>query len=223
MKPSLHNVGYTDLKCGYGYIFNGISWIKKEIGSIMNDLLNSKRKDLLKIYEEIKDFLNDEENKNIENRLNDIHHEVEPKFEHHVRSKKQLVTNLKTRFYNNRHLVSDAIKKSGKPIIDTITHSKTKNILRHGYTEQIIDDLIKLKKNSALDLLNRIRDDITKEEYHLLATRIHKINNIKILNTIIHLLNKSFCFADPINDTILTNKINNLPKEEAFLKKIFCD
>ena len=83
-----HNVGYTDLNNGYGYIYNGKIWIKKEIHSIINEILNSKQRDLLKIHDEIKDFLPEEENKLIENKLTEIRDCVEPKLETHVNRKK---------------------------------------------------------------------------------------------------------------------------------------
>lgn len=144
--PEYHNVGYTDLNSGYGYIFNGKTWEKKNIQSIMDDLLNSKRKDLFKIYEEIKEFLSEEENKSIEDRLDDVCNDIEPRLEHQVKSKRRLIINLKTNFYNNRHMIINSIKKSGKPIISTKMNDNKRNILKKGLTIDKLDKLLKQKK-----------------------------------------------------------------------------
>ena len=93
--PQYHNVGYTNMNLGWGYIYNGETWEKKEIQAIMNDLLNSKRNDLVKIYKEIRDYLSEEQNKYIKTKMDDINKNVEPKFEREVRSKKRLVFDLK--------------------------------------------------------------------------------------------------------------------------------
>ncbi len=69
-KYKYHNVGYTNTHSGYSYVYNGETWQRKEIYTIMNDLLQSKRKDLLRIYNEIKNFLSDEQNKIINDRWN---------------------------------------------------------------------------------------------------------------------------------------------------------
>ncbi len=42
-KPEYHNIGYTDLKSGYGIIFNGKTWERKEINAIINELLARKK------------------------------------------------------------------------------------------------------------------------------------------------------------------------------------
>lgn len=52
-KPEYHNIGYTDLKSGYGIIFNGKTWERKEINIIINELLAAKKNDLFKIKLEI--------------------------------------------------------------------------------------------------------------------------------------------------------------------------
>jgi len=223
-----HNVGYTDLNSGYGYIFNGETWEKKGIKTIMEDLLNSKRKDLIKIYNEIKDFLSEEDNKNIENKLDDIENDIEPKYEHHIRSKRRLVTNLKTRFYNNKHLIIEAMQKSGKTIVQNKSKNKSKNILKDGLTIDELDRLLKirkknsqkiiLKKEIALDLLEELINDMNDAQYLSLIDVIEKTCDIPTLNIIIRLLDKSYCFKNKINYDIIQDKIK---KEEEINKIIF--
>ena len=106
---------------------------------------------------------------------------------------------------------------SGLIKIETTPNSTTK------HTVKTIDEQIKLKKELACYLLNSIRNDLDVEEYNLLFEHINNINSPCDLNAVFHLLNKSFCFGVPINDKILTDKINDLAKEEAILNKIFND
>ena len=68
-KPNHHNVGIPDLQSGYGIIFDGDKWITERINVIMEVILDSKEKDLIKIHDEIKDFLSDDVNKTIKDTL----------------------------------------------------------------------------------------------------------------------------------------------------------
>jgi len=219
-----HNVGYTDLNSGYGYIFNGNTWIKKNIHSIINDMLNTKQKDLLKIYNVIKDLLPEGESKLIENKLTEIKDSVEPKLETHLRSKKRLVTNLKTQLYNNRHIVCESIKRSGKPIVGDLSNNKRRNILGDMTIEEF-DKLLKLKKinniklnlkqEMAKDLLSQI-EEINHKNYDSLINVINKTTDLNEINIIIRLINKAYCFGDTINNEIVEKQI----KKEAEIKKM---
>ncbi|XWV26788.1 hypothetical protein QJ857_gp0263 [Tupanvirus soda lake] len=213
LKPQYHNVGYTNLNSGYGLIYNGDTWERKEIESIMNDLLNSKRKDLLKIYTEIKDFLSEADSKNIENKLDTVDKNVEPKLEQHIKSKRKLVMNLKTHLFNNRFLVLNAIRKSQKTVIDS--NKKNKNSWSDRYDFDDIEKKIKLniqkinlKKEMAKDILEKI-DEIDDIEYESIIKLIDDTTDINVLNIIIRLLNKTFCFCDDFNSDVLEDKIKN--------------
>ncbi|XWV25372.1 mg15 protein [Tupanvirus deep ocean] len=219
-----HNVGYTDDKSGHGYIFNGKTWIKKDIQSIVNEMLNSKQRDLLKIHEEIKDFLPEKERKLIENKLIEIRDSVEPKLETHLRSKKRLVTNLKNQLYSNRHLVQESIKRSGKPIVGIEPNNKRRNIIGNMSIEEF-DKLLKqkkmndtklnLKRELAKDLLSQI-DEIKHKDYDLLVNIIDKTSDLNEINIIMRLINKAYCFGDTINSGTIEKQI----KKEAEIDKI---
>jgi len=210
-----HNVGYTDLSKGYGYIFNGKSWIKKEIIAIINEMLDSKQKDLIKIHEEIKDFLPEEANKLIENKLTEIRDCVEPRLETHIRSKRRLATNLKTRLCNNRHLLRESIKRSGKPKIGFETNNKRRNILGNMTIDEL-DRLVKLKKINtqklnlkkelAKDLLEQI-NELNESNYLSLIKLIDETTDIKTINIITRLVNKSYCFGNEINNKIVEKQV----------------
>ncbi len=92
------------------------------------------------------------------------------------------------------------------------------NILKDKYTIEIVDSLLKklnLKKELAMDLLSKIIDS-GKDEYQLLAEMINKFKEIDVVNIVIRLLAKSYCFGDEINETIINNKI----KEEIEIDKM---
>ncbi len=223
-KIQYHNIGYTNLNSGYGFIFNGESWEKKEIDSIMNDLLNSKRKDLLRIYTEIKDFLSENDSKNIENKLDNVGNNIEPKLIHHVKSKKKLVMNLKTHFYNNRTLVLDAIKNSGKPIVENNSKSNDKNnkSWNERYNIDDIDKKIKFKKfeanriNLKKEFANKIMTMLEDIDYESLKNVVDQTNSHHEIDIINRLLIKSFLMNDTIDKKIIKDKI----QEDHFINKL---
>ena len=42
-----HNVGYSNLSSGYGFIYDGIEWKSESISVIVDNLIRSKERDLL--------------------------------------------------------------------------------------------------------------------------------------------------------------------------------
>jgi hypothetical protein len=215
--PEYHNVGYTNMNNGWGYVFNGETWEKKSIQIIMNELLSSKRDDLMKIYDEIKEYLSEEQNKNIKNKINDISLTVEPKLEHQVRSKKRLVLDLKTNFSGNKHLILNAIEKSKKPIINKFDIIQNKVDFKNGMTlEDVVKKMdqkkelsvqLKLKKELAINTLQKL-NELNNKEYKSIFDRINQTTDIEIINIINRLLNKSFTFKNKINNDIINNQID---------------
>ena len=147
--PEYHNIGYADLKSGYGYIYNGETWEKKEIRLIMNDLINFKGRDIKKIHKEVSKYMTTEDNKNIDDVIQDINNTIEPKNERHMKNTKNMIANLKAYFYNKRNLIIDAIEKSGKTIIGIETKTKQKNILKNGMTIDELDKILAENRQKA--------------------------------------------------------------------------
>lgn len=222
-----HNVGYTDLNSRYGIVFNGKTWEKKDIQTIMNELLNSKRKDMLKIYKEIQKYLSVDDNKNINDVLCDVENNVMPKLDHHVKSKKNLVANLKTHFYNRRDLINKSIKKSGKPILEPVLRNKTRNILKKGLTMEEVDRLMtedKIKSEKIVpkkEIAKYILLECIKIENKLNNNQIQKINEIiddiieeNEINIIVRLLSIIYCGIDNIDINIdIIKQKNNIEHE----------
>jgi len=222
-KKNHHNVGYTDQHFGYGIIFDGNRWITERIDVILEVLFESKEKDLLKIYEEIKDFLLDDTKNTIKNTLNNLSEILSPTNKINATAKKKLIAHLKKHFYNNRHLVLDAKKHTDNNTINNDHKYNFKNILKEGYT---IEDVAKgilekkrinLKKEIAKSILKELSDDINESEFNALTNIINECTSIKNLSIITNLLNKTFCFKNKINEKIIQNKLRESEIIDKFL------
>ena len=223
--PQYHNVGYTSLHDGYGYIFNGKNWNIMDIQTIMNELLYSKRKDLLKIYHEIKEFLTDEDRTMIKEKVNDL--DYIKGLGQNSRIKKRLVMYLKAAFVNNRHLVKTAIKKSNRQIIDhresndnfDLDNIKLKNNIHIDQLDVILQERKKqllLKKEVAHFILQKILN-IDNMERQELAQKIDQIYDFKQINMVIQLITESFCTGDKINNNIIEDKISKKTEMYKFV------
>ena len=194
-KPNHHNVGIKDLQSGYGIIFDGDKWLTERISAIMEVLLESKEKDLLKIHDEIKDFLSDDVNKSIKDTLNDLNHNLNRGNHIDIKSKKTLIAHLKKYFYNNRKL---AIKFKKHTSNESITdknsmnddNNRFENILKKGCTIEDIENHIKNKKQkeTKINVLNdlcshllsilRAQNNVNKNYFSLILSRINTISDI---------------------------------------------
>jgi len=209
-----HNIGLPEKHSGYGIIFDGDQWLYERISVIMEILLNSKEQDLLKIYDEIKDFLKDDKHKYAKDALMDLSNTLRGK---HIdtNAKKKLVAHLKKHFENNRNLIKEAMSHTKKNnITNKINKNKLEDILKDGLTIKDVEKSIQikkrinLKKEMAINMLNELIENINKKEYKLLINIINQTDNIKDLSTITHLLGKSYCFGNKINNKIIQDKIN---------------
>ena len=220
--PEFHNVGYKDLDKGYGYIYDGTFWNQKGIQLIIHELLASKEKDLLKIFDEIKEFLSQDFIENVKKKLYNIKFIVHP--DHlHKKDKKDLVASIRKILYNYRHILCDSMKKiPGKPKESTTKYKITdEERLKEGVTPEIMGKLIKrkkIKKEIALDLLDKISDDINKNQYQILKNIIDKMENSNDLEIVIRLLTKSYYFGDIVSEIIINN---NIQKEIEINKLVF--
>jgi len=224
-KINHHNVGYTDNHLGVGIIFDGNRWISERIDVILQILLESKEKDLLKIYEEIKDFLKDDTKNTIKNTLNDLNKILYPTNKININAKRKLTAHLKKHFFNNRNLVLEAMKYTDNKKITTTNNQKNnlKNILKDGVTIKDVakgiqlKKRINLKKEIAIHTLNKLIENMNGKEYKLLIDIINQTDNIKDLSTITHLLDKSYCFGNKISDKLIQHKINESIENDKIL------
>lgn len=227
--PQYHNCGITDMHVSYGIIYDGNNWVCKPISDIMYNLITNGQKESIELYEQIKNFIQDDVRKVIKDDLHDDKFMLYPHYDHdNKKSQKNLVKYLKPKFYNQRELVKNSIKNSGKKVIGTEKNDfDTCNILKEGITYQDIEEHIRkykqnkekimLKKELALHILDQL-DNIIDFKYDELCDKIDKIYDVKIMNIITQLLIQSLCGQIDINKLIIDNKIKEIMK----INKIFC-
>lgn len=219
-KPEYHNVGYTDLKSGYGIIFNGKSWEKKDIGATINELVRSKKNDLFKLYLELDPYLSEADSKIIKEKLQRVENIVEPKIHFHVQSNKKMLKNLKTHFYNNRDLVYDAIDKSGASIIGSQNHNAEPWLDKYDLDDidkkinqrKLETEKISIKKELALYVL----DKINNINHEILRDIIKETMDINVINVINRLLTKSYCLNENLDESIIKKQI----KKDVLINEI---
>jgi hypothetical protein len=215
-KPEYHNIGYTDLKSGYGIIFNGKTWERKEINVIINELLAAKKNDLFKIKLEINQYLSEEHKKIIEEKLQNVKDNVEPRLEHHTRSKGKLMTNLKTHFYNGRTIIQDAVTKSGAPIEGIRNENKNSWMDEYNFGE--IEKQIRLV-NVKKEMAKKLAKETNYFDYATIIKLIDEVSNIQEINIINRLLIKSLTKKIDINKKIINKEI----EEEKYIDEIIFD
>jgi hypothetical protein len=227
LKLNHHNVGYIDIHSGYGIIFDGDQWIIERIEVILEILLESKEKDLLKIYDELKDFLLDHANDNCKCVLNDINKIINPRNKIDAAAKRIFIGYLKKHLYNNRNLAIDA-KKNTKIKTGINNHkNKSRNVLKEEYIAKDVDKQIKLKnenlqkinlkKRLAIDILEKL-EDFDDNEYQLLADKINKITDINVIKVVIRLLNRTYYSNEKINEKVIQHEID---KDNVINKLLF--
>jgi hypothetical protein len=174
--PIYHNVGYNDKKSGYGCVFTGKKWETKKISSIMNELLCAKGKDISAIYDDVKDCISPEQCVPIKKIVDSTQDTIKPKHNRHMKDKELLVGDLKSKFYDNRHLAIDSKKR-----FHNCTKNKSSvppkknysNMIKEGMTMEEVDKILKDKKiyREKITLLKNIIEYLLK---------LLNENNIKI-------------------------------------------
>ena len=225
--PEYHNVGYFDTKSGYGCIYNGNTWLRKRINSIVDNIIYSKHKHLFSIGEAVKLILGDTQNDFVDTVLEDIKRVAEPIDEFDIKYRKKLENSIKTNLYNNKHLANESIKRTNKSnndktILDhkiNIDHDDMKKLLGNMPIEEFREKFetynraISLKKDLAIDLLNRIKH-IDKQNYDLINDKINNTKKLDEMNITIKSLNRCLFFVEVSYDILqkqiqLENEINN--------------
>lgn len=221
IKINHHNIRIPDNKTGYGIYFNGNRWIMEKISVIMEILLDSKEKDLLKIYEEIKDFFSDNDNENINKQLQYINNVLRRGTEKDIYIKKNWIARLTKHLYNNRNLAIEAEKKIGNPKIEIGFNNKQQNILKEGITIEEIERQIGIRKKTQqflyylLDLSYKYQK-IDWINYDLIKNKIDNMNNQEILNAMMRILLRSAYFGTKIDNKIIDEKISRENKMKEF-------
>lgn len=229
--PEYHNIGYIDVKSGYGYIYNGESWEKKEVRLIMNDLLNFKERDLRKIHKEVSKYMTVDDNTNIINKLQDIDRTIIPTNGYNAKTKKKLVANLKAQFYNKRNLIIDAIERSGKPVLSKKIEDeiKPKIILKDGMTIEELDKILIENRRKSEELLPKkeiakyiiklIKSGLSNTQFQRINEVIDDIIEEQEINTIMRVLCETYYNGNYIDINTIKQKIHEDKQIDKLIKK----
>lgn len=217
-KIQYHNCGIPDMHSGFGLIFDGKRWENWRISDILTTLIEINQKNTSKLYEEIKDFLMDDAKKTIEHDLENNEHLIRPRnscYEIDVKAKKNLISMLKGKFYDERHLLKKSIERTKDMVFSESDDDDSKNfvnIIKEGYTIQDIEDHLKKSKKNLnlcremckyiLDLIENV-DEIDKK----LITMLIENSDIETINVIADIVMRCHLFGTELNPTMVTNKI----------------
>ena len=115
-KKQYHNCGITDFYSDCGIIYDGAVWKCWPIRAILNTLIELGHAVCLKIYDQIKDFLLDDEQKRIEKDIDRNKNTLRPRsncfFDIDVKAKKTMIAYLKAKFYDKLKIVQESIKNN---------------------------------------------------------------------------------------------------------------
>ena len=203
-KKQYHNCGITDVHSGYGIIHDGEEWKCWRISDIMNILIELNQENTLKIYDKIKHFFQVNAQKLIERDLNNNKNLIFPRnncYDMDIKSKKNLIAHLKTKFYNHRNIIQDAIKNTGN-ITPKPNKNDTSSILKEGITIEDIDNY--LKNDVSLEKVMKIKQigydilsliEIDNHNKNLIINYVNVTNNLITINNIVKSLSVN-CFID---------------------------
>lgn len=220
-KPEYHNVGIPDLKSGFGLIYDGKSWSKERINIILNKLYESKKQDLITIYEQIKMFVG-QNNEYVKNQLDKIEVIMYPPYgDLNKITSNNFKTNTKKIFYNNRELLEQSMinhpSKNDKITPDEKNNYKNPDmyvkpfcLFDHLENDKDIGEYlhkIEIKLNYAYYLLNISVEENNIENYEEIKVILERIESTNDLNAVIEALTKSAYFGINIDDQYIKNKI----------------
>ena len=114
--PQYHNVYCSDLKSGFGHIYEKNGWVTKCIDEVLDRLVDSKTSDMIKMLEVGADFLNDKTKNKLRSAIDEAR-EVINGYDgrsYPPGSRKRLKKYIKHIIYNNRKMVMKTKDKISK-------------------------------------------------------------------------------------------------------------
>ena len=222
-----HNVGVPDMKLGYGIIYDGKEWISEKISEIMDVLIESKEKDLINIYNDIKCVLSEKDNAYITEGVNSCKMiRTDPQ------SRKSFISHIKKHLYNKRQLALNARKtmKQHKANEAAKLHNIRRQLtfkdnLNFKQAEEIYNKNLENKKYvqiqkdmllSILDIYNE-KHMISQEEITDVKKFISDVNNIELMKKIIDIVIKKTFDGYQLTTQLLTNELANI--EQIHIQK----
>jgi hypothetical protein len=208
-KPENHNVGVPDLKSAYGIIYDGKKWNAEKVTEIVNSVLATKKKDLTKIGEEIKNYVKDEKKKEINDHLEDYN-----KMETNPSSRKLMGGYVKKQLYNKRQYSIDAKKQMESNELNNDSdedneNDEFKDILREGLTmkEAIKHNTNKKIIQYVLDIYTK-NNIISENDHKYLINKLNEINDSKLLDILFSVVIDCIYLKEKPSDEKFNQKIN---------------
>jgi len=182
-KPTHHNVGFPSLKDGHGIIYDGEEWLYERIAVILLEILNYKEKDLMQIYENIKDQLTNEQVEIAMSRLNDC-----SRIKMNEQNRKLLISHLKKHLYNKRKYAIAAKKEHDK--LNKNQKNSSKSTFQLEFAEDTLNLLLK-------------HNFLNKTEKDFILEKIKNTKNPIIIKKILDITIKRAFVKAPINHETL--------------------
>ena len=138
--------------------------------------------------------------KKIEEKLQNVKDNVEPRLEHQGK----LMTNIKTYYYNRKNVIQEAIKKSGVPL-EGIKNENDNSWMNEYNFEEIEKqiNIMKTKKEMAKYLLKKI-DHLDHKTITLIIESVENIDEINVIN---RLLTRSLVEKNVISEEMIKEQI----------------
>lgn len=216
-----HNVGFPDLKSGFGIIYDGKNWVCEKISIIMDVLLESKEKDLMSIYNDIKCVLSKTDNNHLEACMNNC-----KLIRTNPKTREMFISHIKKHLYNKRNLALNA-RKSMKNI-KTNTPDNELNDVLHNHRFNINTNLAEAKKmhdknieqrknvqihramlSTILEMYHE-RGIVSQNEINFVDIFISEHNNLEDIKKIINVVIKKVFDNDQLFTKLTVNEAHDV-------------
>lgn len=226
-RPDHHNISVSSLGKSYGQIYDGKKWDYESINLIIDTIVTSKEKDLNNIYENIKEFINEDYDKIFSNKLDECR-----KIRSDEKKLKMMSHHLKLLLRNNNHLVKDTQKgiiHSELPDMtdkdfDITEHEET---LKDDITTQILIQLFIEKQRNRkvqIDVANAVlnflieNQNITQVDKECVREMIMQTYDADRIKKIISIVLKRSYAGETINTDILKNDLKQSYEIDQFIE-----
>lgn len=230
-----HNFFYDDLKSGSGMIYDGTTWRRENINTMIEETFDAKEQILINISNDLKRYATPETIKQIDIILEEVGRIIRPRGnnECEMDSKKLFCRRIKNEFFGNNETGKDAWRHTKNNLQHKHIKYNTRNVYRNcRLTSKEEKELMKnkittakqLREISARLLIFLLRKkQITAETKESITKFISETYEIKHLNAITNILSKANCFNNNIDINIdtLKNEIKRKDEEDLVVENIF--
>lgn len=211
-----HNVYYGDVKNGYGMVYDGKSWRKERISSILNTLCDTRHKNLNDIYDEIKFYLPPQDKTQIRRVLDSVDCLIYPRLRIDFVNRENFHSHTKIDMVNNSKLGKTAMDNTNNcAYYDTALAKlaeEPKFIGKPKYTvaemQREINLNHRLKKFAVYSLKILYTNDLVAyTDFDNILAFIDVEPDNSHLRAVIHVIDNAICHNTSANLDIINNEI----------------